>query len=790
MNNLPGLVVDVEARIDKLEKGMARAAKAQARGSNQMERRAQRSAKSLERTYDRAGSNITAVFKKLGPSLIAGLGIGALSGLAQEVRGVVRATAEIGDEAKRAGVSIEAFQELKYVSEQNRVGVDAMVDELKEMSIRADEFIVTGKGAGAEAFARLNLNAAQLAEGLKKPDQLFLDIVGRLEDLDDAARIRVADEIFGGTGGEQFVQLIGQGEDALRATIQAGRDAGAVLDAELIRKAEELDRRFQALQTRVSNFGKALAVGLADASVKVVTLRTDLDDLFRSYEQAQGLLGEGTTDALAGDPAALAQHEAAVAAIRREYEVLNDEAAGLAGPLFQTAATLAMYDDSGAAGALNSIATEMTELAGKMDRGEVAAEEFELRMADLAAQAQTALSEVTSIDSATFGSVTAALNGFIGRLGAAVARARELRAALPGANEGGVSDTAAANGGVVYDDLPSLPPVPSRLAPGTSKRPERPGVDSFPDISPKAATGGGGAGVGGAAKQSDYEREIEAIARETAELQMQAAELAKLTGANIALGDAEEFAKTKAELLSAAQRSGLQITPQLDAKIDELARGYVDAGLAADQASDRIRKIQEASKAGANSIAGVFEQMATGAITAKQAVGQLIKELVLMALKKKLLSVLGAATGPLGQIVSLVGGGFADGGYTGDGGKNEPAGVVHRGEYVLSKSATNAIGVPNLDALHSAARRGYSGGGLVGPARKAMSASSGSNSASQPAINISAPVTVNGSSGTPDQNADLARRTAKAMENSMRTVVQSELVRQMRPGNMLNRGAS
>ena len=135
MNNLPGLVVDVEARIDKLEKGMARAAKAQARGSNQMERRAQRSAKSLERTYDRAGSNITAVFKKLGPSLIAGLGIGALSGLAQEVRGVVRATAEIGDEAKRAGVRIEAFQELKYVSEQNRVGVDAMVDGLKEMSI-------------------------------------------------------------------------------------------------------------------------------------------------------------------------------------------------------------------------------------------------------------------------------------------------------------------------------------------------------------------------------------------------------------------------------------------------------------------------------------------------------------------------------------------------------------------------------------------------------------------------------------------------------------------------------
>ena len=428
--------------------------------------------------------------------------------------------------------------------------------------------------------------------------------------------------------------------------------------------------------------------------------------------------------------------------------------------------------------------TELEDLIGAWRRNKISADEFRDGLEDITTRAGQAVTALDGMDSLDMSGVIGQIGGITTALSGVVERAIQAATAIANIPTGPTGDP------VVFGNLPDPPSPESDLAPGTSKRPERPGVDSFPDISPKAATGGGGKGGGGAAKQSDYEREIEAIARETAELQMQAAELAKLTGANIALGDAEEFAKTKAELLSAAQRSGLQITPQLDAKIDELARGYVDAGLAADQASDRIREIQEASKAGANSIAGVFEQMATGAITAKQAVGQLIKELVLMALKKKLLSVLGAATGPLGQIVSLVGGGFADGGYTGNGRKLEPAGVVHRGEYVLSKSATAAIGVPNLDALHSAAKRGYSGGGLVGPARKAMSASSGSNSASQPAINISAPVTVNGSSGTPDQNADLARRTAKAMENSMRTVVQSELVRQMRPGNLLGRGAS
>jgi lambda family phage tail tape measure protein len=44
--------------------------------------------------------------------------------------------------------------------------------------------------------------------------------------------------------------------------------------------------------------------------------------------------------------------------------------------------------------------------------------------------------------------------------------------------------------------------------------------------------------------------------------------------------------------------------------------------------------------------------------------------------------------------------GFAAGGYTGDGGQYDVAGVVHRGEYVFPQSAVDRIGVDNLAALH------------------------------------------------------------------------------------------
>ncbi|HED1903267.1 phage tail length tape measure family protein [Citrobacter farmeri] len=66
-----------------------------------------------------------------------------------------------------------------------------------------------------------------------------------------------------------------------------------------------------------------------------------------------------------------------------------------------------------------------------------------------------------------------------------------------------------------------------------------------------------------------------------------------------------------------------------------------------------------------------------------------------------------AATTPLIAAVAAAssamtaGAGFANGGYTGPGGKYQPAGVVHKGEYVFDQAATNRIGVSNLEALRN-----------------------------------------------------------------------------------------
>lgn len=80
--------------------------------------------------------------------------------------------------------------------------------------------------------------------------------------------------------------------------------------------------------------------------------------------------------------------------------------------------------------------------------------------------------------------------------------------------------------------------------------------------------------------------------------------------------------------------------------------------------------------------------------------------------------------------------GFAGGGYTGSGGKYQPAGIVHRGEYVFDAASTSKIGVGALNSL-----RGYAGGGLVAPAPSFGDYSSGTGSGSGGAV--SAPISIN-----------------------------------------------
>lgn len=137
------------------------------------------------------------------------------------------------------------------------------------------------------------------------------------------------------------------------------------------------------------------------------------------------------------------------------------------------------------------------------------------------------------------------------------------------------------------------------------------------------------------------------------------------------------------------------------------------------------------------------------------------------------------STYSLASASSYSGGGLglklSEGGYTGDGGKYEPAGVVHRGEYVINAESTKRIGLGLLSRMN-----GYATGGLVGvaPAAAGLLAP-----AAVPMINVEVNVSESGqatasvSGGSDAAMAQLGKLVGNA--------VKEQIVREQRPGGAL-----
>lgn len=346
------LVVTLEARVRDFERNFARAQQTSDKRLKSIEDRAKKSASTLAQTFSQLGKNAGAAFGTIG----AAAGIGSL-GIAGLVAGARRASAEIAQmaaEAQKAGVGVEAFQELGYAAQGALVNIDGLTDGLKEMQLRADEYIVTGQGSAAEAFKRLGLSVDDVKTKLADPAGFFQEIIDQLGKLDTASQIRIADEIFGGTGGEQFVRFLSQGSGYIARMRQEARDTGNVLDAELVQRAIQIDREFAKLTTTIGN-------NLKWALVSVVGLMRDFTGMLNTTEKqsaetlkrridlltaaADNMQKSSSAFAIGGGQAGIDQRRAEAAALQAELDkrpttsiTLNKPATGSRGDLSQIGA--------------------------------------------------------------------------------------------------------------------------------------------------------------------------------------------------------------------------------------------------------------------------------------------------------------------------------------------------------------------------------------------------------------------------------------------------------------------
>jgi len=324
---------------------------------------------------------------------------------------------------------------------------------------------------------------------------------------------------------------------------------------------------------------------------------------------------------------------------------------------------------------------------------------------------------------------------------------------------------------------------------------------------PAGASGGGGSGRRGGGAGNDFQRQVAQLQQRTAALRAETDARRGLTGSIEEQAAAVEKAKLKHDLLTAAQNAGMAITPQLEAQVDQLAAGYMDASQEAKRLEESQRAAQQQAQEWANFAGGLvsgfvndLRQGKSASEALANAVGKITDKLIDMAVQmlivKPLMGLFGFSGG------GLVGGFppapapaglYADGGHVRGPGTSTSDSIPARlsnGEYVVRAAAVKKIGVSTLDALnYGGMLPGYADGGYVGDApsiRRPDLVPANSNAAPVQNITISAPVTVNAQGGDPSQNADLAKQVGRQMEQQMRGLVADELRRQARPGNYMN----
>lgn len=219
----------------------------------------------------------------------------------------------------------------------------------------------------------------------------------------------------------------------------------------------------------------------------------------------------------------------------------------------------------------------------------------------------------------------------------------------------------------------------------------------------------------------------------------------------------------------------------------------------AESATDVFTSVQQVAQSGFNGLTDQLNSLVTtGKASFKDFTSSILKMivnvidrlLVAYAIQSAMGWVTGSVSGGGNAGTAITGGSYSNlplaynggyireydaGGYTGHGGKYEPKGIVHGGEFVFTKEATSRLGVANLYRM----MKGYASGGYVG-AQEGMASRFGASN-----ISVYAPVTiVQQPSSTETSSSDTAN-TAKQLQGIVERVLSDRLRKEISPGGLL-----
>lgn len=176
--------------------------------------------------------------------------------------------------------------------------------------------------------------------------------------------------------------------------------------------------------------------------------------------------------------------------------------------------------------------------------------------------------------------------------------------------------------------------------------------------------------------------------------------------------------------------------------------------------------------------------IAEASIKLSQAIAQALADPTALTPAQKFANMASVAAAGANLVAQISSVGFATGGYTGDGGKYTPAGIVHKGEYVITKEATSRIGLDYLNYLNYGRRGFASGGGVAVPRVPAVNHSFANSGETTNHVSISVHIDKDGNTNT---SVEQQAQQGKQLGNLIQAKVLEVLAKERRVGGMLAR---
>jgi len=233
-------------------------AKAMKANAKRVERFAKSSEKSLNKTT-RSFNKLTTVAKRMLPALAA-------VGAAFNLKAMIDTTAQLGDLAAMAGESVERFQELAFAAKAYGVEQDKIADILKDVNDKFGDFVETDGGPLKDFFENIAPKVGLTADAFA--DLSSSEKLGSYISALEQANVSQAEMTFyleAIASDATLLQRIyaNNGAELGRLTTRL-REAGGVIDAEVVQKAKEARETLELLSTSINN--KAV-IGLANLVV-------------------------------------------------------------------------------------------------------------------------------------------------------------------------------------------------------------------------------------------------------------------------------------------------------------------------------------------------------------------------------------------------------------------------------------------------------------------------------------------------------------------------------------------